>query len=246
MDLKHLQCEPSTLDVEEIVAHALKRIETSIIKEFQWYGPEKLYNTILSDPIIQSTINSASTEIVYLIHRTIYRELITAWGLYPLGFKLIDYNPKAEYARLDNHFKLQPYPSEPVFHQRWITPHSYNDVEKACSVDPHTRTSNDYVLSIAKGLIESARYESTLTIAALKPIHQPRRPGNYSPLYDALEGKLNEGPTMFTAGGEPIWSVKTNNDEEYLEALNYAINLMKSREELDIIAALKDPRLAKH
>jgi hypothetical protein len=232
------------LPSNELLSSLLPEILLELKQDFKWHSPQTLYTTILTRPEISSYINISDSELVYQIHRDIYKIAITQWGLAPLDFKIIDYNPSLDAPSLDKQFKLWEKAIEPVFHQRWITPNTYNNISQASSTDPHTRTVNDYVLSIAKARIDTPRYESTLTISALKATHQPRRPGNYSPLYDALSGAPSPDPTLFTAGGEPIWSTKTSSPGEFQSALHYATTLMQKREDLDIISTLNSH--AKH
>lgn len=213
---------------------------------FIWRAPRDIYNELLESNLPQELGHTPQSILRDpILHRQLYRISINNRGLRPFGLYPIDYYPKYHTIEAAELYSLRDIISEPIFHQRWVSPISSQTLEPEVGPDPHTRTVNEYVLSVAWARIETPRNTPRLTIAVKRPEHEVRRPGAWSPLYDAATGLPSDNPTFHTAGGEPLWSKQPQSGEDFINTIKEAVSLLSSPEELEILAALVPTRKEK-
>jgi hypothetical protein len=224
---------PSSLYItEDILRNITNSYKEDIKCDFKWVSLENIKEAVLlhafqdygiEDFRIPSELEPLFSEL------TLY-----AWGLNPLGLSLIGHPYPGYPKRLDQHPEI-----EPLTHQKWITPLSYDKPERASTgSDRRWREGNDFILSIGWENAVGKRDSATITIAALKPIHQFRIPGGYSARYDALTGEQATSPTLYTSNGEVVWSTKTKDSENFIQALCFGTELLKDKEKLNLLVAL--------
>lgn len=246
--MEHMPNPESVASISQEQAAAL-RLAEAIYKTpnpFIWRAPRDIYNELLTSNLPEELGHTPQSILKDSgLHRQLYRISINNRGLSPLGLHSIDYFPRHRAIEAAQLYNASEFVSEPILHQRWVSPASSQTLEPEVGPDPHTRVVNEYVLSLGWVSLNTPRYLPRFTIAVKRPEHQVRRPGAWSPLYDASTGLPYEDPTLFTAGGEPLWSKQPMSLAEFQSAAYEAVALLNSPDELGILTALVPTRKEK-
>jgi hypothetical protein len=236
----------ASISQEQAAALRLAEARYKMPNPFTWRAPRDIYNELLESDLPQQLGHTPQSILRdSALHRQLYRISINNRGLRPLGLYPLDFYPRYNEIEAAQLYNSRDIVSEPLFHQRWVSPVSSQTLEPEVGPDPHTRTVNEYVLSLAWARLDTPRHLPRLTIAVKRPEHEVRRPGAWSPLYDAATGLPSEDPTLFTAGGEPLWSKQPTSLSEFQSAVHEAVELLNSPDELEILSALVPTRKEK-